>query len=60
MQRVWFITGAGKGIGNAIAMAALDAGDCVISTTEKATHIKNTEILFDQLCFEINQLSQFH
>ena len=36
MQRVWFITGAGKGIGNAIAMAALDAGDCVIATTRKA------------------------
>ena len=36
MQKVWFITGAGKGIGNAIAMAALDAGDCVIATTRKA------------------------
>ena len=36
MQRVWFITGAGKGIGHAIAMAALENGDCVIATTRKA------------------------
>lgn len=35
MQRVWFITGTGKGIGNSIAMAALKAGDCVVATTRK-------------------------
>lgn len=35
MHKVWFITGAGKGIGNAIAMAALKDGDYVIAATRK-------------------------
>lgn len=35
MKKVWFITGAGKGIGNAIANAALQAGDFVVATTRK-------------------------
>ena len=35
MHKVWFVTGAGKGIGNAIAMAALNVGDCVVSATRK-------------------------
>lgn len=35
MGKVWFITGAGKGIGRAIALAALKSGDCVVATTRK-------------------------
>ena len=35
MKKVWFITGAGKGIGHAIATAALKAGDYVVATTRK-------------------------
>lgn len=35
MSKVWFITGAGKGIGRATALAALRAGDCVAAVTRK-------------------------
>ena len=30
--KVWFVTGAGKGIGKAIVNAILKNGDCVIAT----------------------------
>ena len=32
MSKVWFITGAGSGIGAGTAKAALKAGDCVVAT----------------------------
>lgn len=35
MPKVWFVTGAGKGIGQAIARAAIEAGDCVVITSRK-------------------------
>ncbi len=35
MKKVWFITGASKGIGHAIANAALNAGDFVVAATRK-------------------------
>lgn len=35
MKRVWFITGAGKGIGYAVARAALKNNDYVVATTRK-------------------------
>lgn len=35
MKKVWFITGTAKGIGYAIAKAALEAGDYVAATTRK-------------------------
>ena len=35
MQKVWFITGAAKGIGNAIANEVLKAGGYVVATTRK-------------------------
>lgn len=35
MQKVWFITGAAKGIGNAVANEVLKAGNCVVATTRK-------------------------
>ena len=35
MQKVWFITGAAKGIGNTVANAVLKAGEYVVATTRK-------------------------
>lgn len=35
MSKVWFITGAGKGIGRAIALAASRAGDRVVITSRR-------------------------
>ncbi|MEH2404483.1 SDR family NAD(P)-dependent oxidoreductase [Nostoc sp.] len=32
MSKVWFITGAGSGIGTGIAKAALQSGDRVVAT----------------------------
>ncbi|SAL75118.1 short-chain dehydrogenase/reductase SDR [Caballeronia udeis] len=32
MQKTWFITGAGRGLGAAIAKAALRAGERVVAT----------------------------
>jgi NAD(P)-dependent dehydrogenase (short-subunit alcohol dehydrogenase family) len=31
-QRVWFITGAGRGIGSDLVTAALEAGHAVVAT----------------------------
>lgn len=36
MGKVWFITGAARGMGKSIADAAVRAGDCVVATTRKA------------------------
>lgn len=35
MTRIWFITGSSRGLGRAIAEAALDTGDSVIATARK-------------------------
>ena len=37
--KIWFVTGAAKGIGKAITLAALKAGDCVVATTRKESGI---------------------
>ena len=39
-RRVWFITGAGRGIGAEIARAALAAGDRVIATGRKLEQLQ--------------------
>jgi len=39
MPRVWFITGSSRGLGLAIAKAALDAGDSVIATARKPEQV---------------------
>jgi NAD(P)-dependent dehydrogenase (short-subunit alcohol dehydrogenase family) len=38
-KRVWFITGAGRGMGVNIARAALEAGDAVVATARKASSV---------------------
>jgi NAD(P)-dependent dehydrogenase (short-subunit alcohol dehydrogenase family) len=38
-KRVWFITGAGRGMGVDIAQAALEAGDAVVATARKASSV---------------------
>ena len=41
MSKVWFITGAGSGIGAATARAALKAGDRVVATGRNIDKLKN-------------------
>jgi NAD(P)-dependent dehydrogenase (short-subunit alcohol dehydrogenase family) len=38
-KRVWFITGAGRGMGVDIAQAALEAGDSVVATARKSESV---------------------
>jgi NAD(P)-dependent dehydrogenase (short-subunit alcohol dehydrogenase family) len=35
MQQTWFITGSSRGLGRALAQAALDAGDLVVATARR-------------------------
>lgn len=42
MSKVWFITGAGRGIGADIARAALAAGDKVVATGRKLAQLQET------------------
>src|SRR6266446_4589592 len=41
MSKVWFITGAGSGIGAGIARAALKAGDRVVATGRNLAKVRN-------------------
>ena len=38
-KRVWFITGAGRGMGASFARAALDAGDAVVATARRVADV---------------------
>lgn len=38
-KRVWFITGAGRGLGVDISQAALEAGDAVVATARKSSSV---------------------
>jgi NAD(P)-dependent dehydrogenase (short-subunit alcohol dehydrogenase family) len=40
MHKVWFITGASRGLGTEIARAALEAGDDVVATARDSTSIE--------------------
>jgi NAD(P)-dependent dehydrogenase (short-subunit alcohol dehydrogenase family) len=42
LSKVWFITGAGSGIGAGIARAALKAGDRVVATARNLDKARNT------------------
>ena len=41
MSKVWFITGAGSGLGTGIAKAALCAGDRVVATGRNVEKVRN-------------------
>jgi len=41
MSKVWFVTGAGSGIGAATAEAALNAGDRVVATGRNVDKVRN-------------------
>ena len=42
MNKVWFMTGAGSGIGAGIARAALKAGDRVVATGRNVDKLRKT------------------
>ena len=41
MSKVWFITGAGSGIGSGTAKAALRSGDRVVATGRNLEKVRN-------------------
>ncbi len=41
ISKVWFITGAGSGLGTGIAKAALRAGDRVVATGRNLEKVRN-------------------
>jgi NAD(P)-dependent dehydrogenase (short-subunit alcohol dehydrogenase family) len=53
MSKVWFITGAGSGIGAATARAALKAGDCAVATGRNLDKVRKalSDIAADRLAF---------
>lgn len=40
MEKIWFITGAGRGLGRAIAQAALDAGNRIVATARNKEKVQ--------------------
>ena len=48
-RRVWFITGAGRGMGKAFAKAALAAGDAVVATGRRPDDVVEALGQSDQL-----------
>ena len=53
MSKVWFITGAGSGIGAGIARAAWKAGDRVVATARNLGKVRNAlrDVAGDNLAF---------
>src|SRR5437867_3212486 len=53
MSKVWFITGAGSGIGTGIATAALRAGDRVVATGRNLDKVREAlhEVASENLAF---------
>lgn len=53
MSKVWFITGAGSGIGAASAKAALRAGDRVVATGRNLDKLRNalSDVVGDRIAF---------
>lgn len=53
MSKVWFITGAGSGIGAATARAVLRAGDRVVATARNLDKARNalSDVAGDNLAF---------
>jgi NAD(P)-dependent dehydrogenase (short-subunit alcohol dehydrogenase family) len=53
VSKVWFITGAGSGIGTGIAKAALNAGDRVVATGRNLDKVRNalSDVANENLAF---------
>ncbi len=53
MSKVWFITGAGSGIGTGIARAALKAGDRVVATGRNLDKVRGAfrDVMSDNIAF---------
>src|SRR5881296_2625996 len=53
MSKVWFVTGAGSGIGTGIAKAALRAGDRVVATGRNLEKVRNayTDVAQENIAF---------
>jgi len=53
MSKVWFITGAGSGIGAGIAKAALKAGDRVVASGRNLDKVRNAlhDVASENLAF---------
>ena len=53
MSKVWFVTGAGSGIGAATARAALKAGDRVVATGRHLDKVRNalSDVAGDRVAF---------
>ena len=53
MSKVWFVTGAGSGIGAGTARGALWAGDCVVATGRNLDKVRNAyrDVTSDKLAF---------
>jgi NAD(P)-dependent dehydrogenase (short-subunit alcohol dehydrogenase family) len=53
MSKVWFVTGAGSGIGAGIARAALKAGDRVVATARNLDKVRNAlrDVASDNVAF---------
>jgi len=53
MSKVWFITGAGSGIGAGTAKAALRAGDCVVATGRNLGKVRDAyrDVASERLAF---------
>ena len=45
MKKIWFITGASRGLGLAIAKAALEAGNIVVATARNKQKKKNSSAM---------------
>ena len=55
MTKVWFVTGAGKGMGNAIVKEVLKHGDCVVATSRKGNDIEVESVHADRiLCLKLD------
>jgi NAD(P)-dependent dehydrogenase (short-subunit alcohol dehydrogenase family) len=53
MSKVWFITGAGSGIGSGIAKAAMRAGDRVVATGRNLEKVRSalSDVASEDLAF---------
>lgn len=53
-ERVWFITGASRGLGRALVIAALENGDKVVAASRKATDSYDLVEKFEGMILSVN------